>query len=736
MGLSVAIGGSMAVITLVMSLSMFPMMIEDIHDTSITNSDISQIQKKTDKTDIEIRSIDADVGSKTFTFILKNTGSEKIWNYENFDFFVNYDANVSKNKVRLTEQFSFNETGSFLNMYSGDPIFLRPFSDIAVGSWQEEPLYEKLDEQVRDDGDFVFSPLRPSTPTNDVEVKFNSTTDPEISYGHHVRYSYRTSDVVDSEAMVVYGEKSVFNPTYRTWTNSTEFSAETSANNIDNQIISVVLKASPISEEKILVTLDSNDLLNVQTWDGSSWVSNWNTTIGSTNNFVRVFDVAYEESSGDVLVVFGDDTTQLKYRKRVNDSWDKTNQNAGSLLADSPNLVIAKSHPTSDNIFVGILTNSRTLEAMRWNGLSNSWDNQIKTTAAPTTANTWVFDITYERNSGDAFLLWGQSLNLKSKEFTTSWATEQTALTVAGTIDVVTAGYDRDPTSNTFGVGINTATTNNFVIWDGSTWTSDPIGATSGSTDKVIGVDFEKTTGQALFVFIQGAPPVNQNIAYKTWDPVSGFSTITTETGGTRELINLQVYSDPLSNDIMVLFANDRADLFYQKWNGESFSPLGSALNVDLSSPADQSYTFAWNEFMIFDLDVELRQGSTVIAQWDEGNPFGTYSFVEQDRELSFEQTDSITDYSDLRIRFKVLDGQFEWSWAEFYIGGPPISIGEDKWVVNLISNEILDPKVLNPNEEALIIGQLRYPVYPIGLVSITIISDTGVSESASVIAS
>ena len=45
--------------------------------------------------------------------------------------------------------------------------------------------------------------------------------------------------------------------------------------------------------------------LYIQTWDGSNWTTNWDTDLdydGST----RMFDIAYENNSGDVIVVFGD----------------------------------------------------------------------------------------------------------------------------------------------------------------------------------------------------------------------------------------------------------------------------------------------------------------------------------------------------------------------------------------------------------------------------------------------
>ena len=60
------------------------------------------------KTDISISGINYTVGSNLVNFTLTNDGSEKLWNYVEFDILVTYDADISGTKTTRTEQFTYD----------------------------------------------------------------------------------------------------------------------------------------------------------------------------------------------------------------------------------------------------------------------------------------------------------------------------------------------------------------------------------------------------------------------------------------------------------------------------------------------------------------------------------------------------------------------------------------------------------------------------------------------------
>ncbi len=66
------------------------------------------------------------------------------------------------------------------------PNFQRPDGDQTVNNWTSTPLWQKIDEAVASDSDFVQSE---NDPSNDImEVTLGNLTDPAVSTGHIVRY--------------------------------------------------------------------------------------------------------------------------------------------------------------------------------------------------------------------------------------------------------------------------------------------------------------------------------------------------------------------------------------------------------------------------------------------------------------------------------------------------------------------------------------------------------------------
>ena len=310
-------------------------------------------------------------------------------------------------------------------------------------------------------------------------------------------------------SMLVYGEGTVITPRYRTWQGAPtlSFSAEDSANDTDDVIKWVVLKPSPIENEMVLATYSSADKnLYIQTWDGTSWTSNWSTHLnydGST----RMFDIAYEKGSGDVVVVFGDgNDNTLKYRKRVDGTWDGADQ-----LLMTPdnkvNWVRAESRPGSDDIFVATVASSKSLYGMRWDGSANSWGDQIQTTAGVFNAGTEGFDIAFESATGDAFLVWGDAAkNVKYREFTTSWQAETTAYSLlSDDVQWLAAAYDPQATGSKIAIAmVLDNNTFEFGAWNGSSWVTRPAAVTAPNKDnRFIDVAFESDTGEAIYGFTQ-----------------------------------------------------------------------------------------------------------------------------------------------------------------------------------------------------------------------------------------
>lgn len=68
----------------------------------------------------------------------------------------------------------------------------RPNQDIQVNGWTPEPLFEEINEETRNDNDFISSEDNSNTVA---EVGLTALEDPGINTGHVLRYTYRKSAV-------------------------------------------------------------------------------------------------------------------------------------------------------------------------------------------------------------------------------------------------------------------------------------------------------------------------------------------------------------------------------------------------------------------------------------------------------------------------------------------------------------------------------------------------------------
>src|SRR3990172_4076216 len=122
-------------------------------------------------------------------------------------------------------------------------------------------------------------------------------------------------------SMVGYGEAGVNAPRFRLW-NGSVWSNEGNALQVTSSPREVVLRASPIRDERVLGVVGTDRRLDLQIWNGSSWGNLVQTSLSSgvIAHPSRSFDIAYEQQSGKALAVYGE-TGSMFPRYRL---WDGT----------------------------------------------------------------------------------------------------------------------------------------------------------------------------------------------------------------------------------------------------------------------------------------------------------------------------------------------------------------------------------------------------------------------------
>ena len=100
-------------VALMYVLFSMPGLMDSIFSVDESSSKISVLESSILQTDISVDSLVGTVGIPLITFNLKNVGSEKLWDYDNFEIFITYDADISGIQTKITEKSSFGYPTNF-----------------------------------------------------------------------------------------------------------------------------------------------------------------------------------------------------------------------------------------------------------------------------------------------------------------------------------------------------------------------------------------------------------------------------------------------------------------------------------------------------------------------------------------------------------------------------------------------------------------------------------------------
>lgn len=389
-----------------------------------------------------------------------------------------------------------------------------------------------------------------------------------------------------STAMLAYGKSGGGGaPRYRIW-NGSSWGAEASANNIGSDPQWTVLRGSPVSNQFALATIDNNSDVEVQIWNGASWGSTFQATNNTGTLTARVFDLAYEQLSGDILLVYRESgTSNVRYRTYNGSSW--SGESSYSVTSDDLDWLNLIPKPGSDEIMLLASTepsnngngngngngnnngSNETIAAM-WNG--SSFSNKTTLTSDSSVSLSEHADGAFEGLSGQGLAVanqnsnnvayrtltsatWSGSLSTPSIGGKTAW-TRMVSDTMGNQIIMVTHDSKKDV---------------NLTVWSGSAWGS-PVQVesnTSGTTNRAMDVCYEPGGQKALVVYEQNG---SSTLMYRTWNGSAWSSQQPGPSGGTDPFWNPQTVKGLVTSQIFVTFATDAAQIRTMTWNGSSMS--------------------------------------------------------------------------------------------------------------------------------------------------------------------
>lgn len=418
-----------------------------------------------------------------------------------------------------------------------------------------------------------------------------------------------------SGGLLVYADTAtVGTPKYKTFDDTNGFGAEQSATSVGSAAIEWIrVAASPTKDEWIIATRDANDDIAVQVCTGvdggvSCGSITTVTATAGTHGF-RNYDVAYERSSGDALLVYGTATVdELRKIVWTAGAWGSDAAITTTITAGAVEWVELTSRPASDQIGIAYSDTADDISAYRWSGTAVADEATQAITTSGVAGDIRKFDISFEGASGDMVvgapvaaagtIAYGQLSG-------TTWSF------VSGTgVDVVTAFLDMQEPGSDDDIAVEavgSAATSNLS--EGSEWNGtgvtdgnngDDVAANWAANYQLGAVAYFSTTYYGVAVLsstVSGADDIE-------WWTMSSAGTITDQTVNTRtrgaaRFIDLFDY--PNADKVLLLTADANSDLWADTWagaavDGTAWTDLtsGGALELSLASATTDVVDFAF----------------------------------------------------------------------------------------------------------------------------------------------
>lgn len=181
----------------------------------------------------------------------------------------------------------------------------------------------------------------------------------------------------------------------------------------------------PTRDEHALLTLDYNEDVNIQFFDGTNWTGPFEICSSTGQTAGRGADLCYETLSGDLMMTYWKAASyQIGYRTYSGGAISSE----GLLTPPSTNTgnwVKLVAEPASDAMYLIVMNSGGTLYAARWNG--SAW-GAFTTIESSVSANSYeCFSAACESLSGTLVVAYGESASTVLKYRTCSsgsWTTE------------------------------------------------------------------------------------------------------------------------------------------------------------------------------------------------------------------------------------------------------------------------------------------------------------------------
>ncbi|HLC19388.1 MAG TPA: Ig-like domain-containing protein [Candidatus Nanoarchaeia archaeon] len=414
-----------------------------------------------------------------------------------------------------------------------------------------------------------------------------------------------------------YSELNIATPRFRLWNGSTNnFTAEQSAQSVgvdgSADISWIVLRPNHERDEIVMGTLDQDNDVNVQLMNSTQqWGNLLEVSTDVSNSAFRAFDIAIEDVSGDVLVVYENSSaaTNNGVAYRI---WNGTSFSSEysitTLLANSPLRWIQLTPRAGSNDIMALFhNNAGDLYAALWNG--TNFEVELNLTLSTSTASNTEEHFAFAWEQGNQGLVaYGAGNDFVYRTFSLTapyWSNEAT-IALGNALHSVR--LCSESSSDYIGIIMQDGGNDvNVRMWDGtqilaSAPTEDaqtePGGADTTNIDCVW-----LNSSTALFSFVDfNALEADYFNFTKTnsWSTSDLAATATTMSFASDDIASLRMKKHPVTDQILLVASDIAEDISVIRWNGIAFTGIGESpleLNTEVLNGDQEGALFAWDNF-------------------------------------------------------------------------------------------------------------------------------------------
>ncbi len=374
-----------------------------------------------------------------------------------------------------------------------------------------------------------------------------------------------TVATTSTESLIAYAEGLLTTPQYRVWSGSS-WSAEASALDVGAAITWVVTRSAPSENEYLLGTVGTDGDVNIQVYQNGSWGDLQEVTNALSNTNMRGFDIAYEQTSGDALVVTCDGDSNPSYWIWDGASWTLGGATIGLVNGNTCGWIKLISDPTSDEIIaVTRDTSGAGYEARVWTG--SAWGNSARL-GSMNQANHEGIAAEYEESGGQAVIAVsnGTAASFAWSAWNGSAWTATATVALGDDFEAGSMAAD-DGSDNMALCYVDQDGDIGAVRWTGAAFTGqielETAGLTAGNIyeDRPIDCIFE--VGGSRDGYIRAVYSDTTNIQSRTWDGVAWLGEVTATTTGKGPRVQARRTGDNTIQVMSYATSTDRYDFTY-----------------------------------------------------------------------------------------------------------------------------------------------------------------------------